>query len=96
MRFRLGALPNFRGMVNPSLGPSPAPRGTSRQKAEKYALAIRFPESGGEYVYLRAGYGEQVAFLYGVALSAEGQRIRGREPASPVKTEVGALDVGSA
>jgi APA family basic amino acid/polyamine antiporter len=29
------------------------------------ALAIRFPESGGEYVYLRAGYGDQVAFLYG-------------------------------
>jgi APA family basic amino acid/polyamine antiporter len=29
------------------------------------ALAIRFPESGGEYVYLRAGYGERVAFLYG-------------------------------
>ena len=28
-------------------------------------LAIRFPESGGEYVYLRAGYGEEVAFLYG-------------------------------
>jgi APA family basic amino acid/polyamine antiporter len=28
-------------------------------------LAIRFPESGGEYVYLRAGYGEQLAFLYG-------------------------------
>jgi APA family basic amino acid/polyamine antiporter len=28
-------------------------------------LAIRFPESGGEYVYLRAGYGNQVAFLYG-------------------------------
>ena len=28
-------------------------------------LAIRFPESGGEYLYLRAGYGEQVAFLYG-------------------------------
>jgi basic amino acid/polyamine antiporter, APA family len=28
-------------------------------------LAIRFPESGGEYVYLRAGYGEQVAFFYG-------------------------------
>lgn len=28
-------------------------------------LAIRFPESGGEYVYLRAGYGEGVAFLYG-------------------------------
>ena len=28
-------------------------------------LAIRFPESGGEYVYLRAGYGENVAFLYG-------------------------------
>src|SRR6202012_1637239 len=29
------------------------------------ALAIRFPESGGEYVYLRAGYGERIAFLYG-------------------------------
>lgn len=28
-------------------------------------LAIRFPHSGGEYVYLRAGYGETVAFLYG-------------------------------
>ena len=28
-------------------------------------LAIRFPESGGEYVYLREGYGEQMAFLYG-------------------------------
>ena len=28
-------------------------------------LAIRFPQSGGEYVYLRAGYGDQVAFLYG-------------------------------
>ena len=28
-------------------------------------LAIRFPESGGEYVYLREGYGEQIAFLYG-------------------------------
>lgn len=28
-------------------------------------LAIRFPESGGEYVYLRAGYGNQAAFLYG-------------------------------
>jgi APA family basic amino acid/polyamine antiporter len=28
-------------------------------------LAIRFPQSGGEYVYLRAGYGERMAFLYG-------------------------------
>lgn len=28
-------------------------------------LAIRYPESGGEYVYLRAGYGDRVAFLYG-------------------------------
>jgi APA family basic amino acid/polyamine antiporter len=28
-------------------------------------LAVRFPESGGEYVYLRAGYGDRVAFLYG-------------------------------
>jgi basic amino acid/polyamine antiporter, APA family len=28
-------------------------------------LAVRFPESGGEYVYLRAVYGEQTGFLYG-------------------------------
>ena len=28
-------------------------------------LAIRFPQSGGEYNYLRAGYGETIAFLYG-------------------------------
>ncbi|MDR3775225.1 MAG: amino acid permease [Terracidiphilus sp.] len=28
-------------------------------------LAIRFPESGGDYVYLRAGYGDRIAFLYG-------------------------------
>jgi basic amino acid/polyamine antiporter, APA family len=28
-------------------------------------LAIRLPESGGEYVYLRAAYGEQTSFLYG-------------------------------
>lgn len=28
-------------------------------------LAVRFPQSGGEYVYLREGYGERVAFLYG-------------------------------
>lgn len=28
-------------------------------------LAIRFPESGGEYIYLRAGYGDRIAFLYG-------------------------------
>ncbi|HEY0758483.1 MAG TPA: amino acid permease [Acidisarcina sp.] len=28
-------------------------------------LASRFPQSGGEYVYLRQGYGERVAFLYG-------------------------------
>lgn len=28
-------------------------------------LAVRFPESGGEYVYLRAAYGEQAGFLYG-------------------------------
>ena len=28
-------------------------------------LAIRFPASGGEYVYLRSGYSEQVGFLYG-------------------------------
>jgi APA family basic amino acid/polyamine antiporter len=28
-------------------------------------LAMRFPESGGEYVYLREGYGEKTAFLYG-------------------------------
>src|SRR5271168_4439892 len=28
-------------------------------------LAIRLPESGGEYIYLRAGYGERIAFVYG-------------------------------
>ncbi len=28
-------------------------------------LAIRYPHSGGEYVYLRAVYGERTAFLYG-------------------------------
>jgi APA family basic amino acid/polyamine antiporter len=28
-------------------------------------LAIRFPHSGGEYVYLGAGYGELIGFLYG-------------------------------
>jgi basic amino acid/polyamine antiporter, APA family len=28
-------------------------------------LAIRSPHSGGEYVYLQAGYGERTAFLYG-------------------------------
>lgn len=28
-------------------------------------LAVRYPRSGGEYVYLREGYGERVAFLYG-------------------------------
>jgi basic amino acid/polyamine antiporter, APA family len=28
-------------------------------------LAIRMPESGGDYVYLRAGYGGRIAFLYG-------------------------------
>jgi APA family basic amino acid/polyamine antiporter len=28
-------------------------------------LAIRFPQSGGEYIYLREGFGETAAFLYG-------------------------------
>lgn len=28
-------------------------------------LAIRYPRSGGEYIYLKAGYGDQMAFLYG-------------------------------
>src|SRR5580692_8961430 len=28
-------------------------------------LAVRYPKSGGEYVYLREGYGERVGFLYG-------------------------------
>lgn len=28
-------------------------------------LAVRFPHAGGEYVYLREGYGPRVAFLYG-------------------------------
>jgi hypothetical protein len=62
IRFRLGALPNFRGIVNPSLGPSPMPRGTSRQKAAKYALAIRFPWSyalrKSEVLRIRALFGK--------------------------------------
>ncbi len=28
-------------------------------------LAVRYPEAGGEYVYLREGYGGRAAFLYG-------------------------------
>ncbi|MES1242115.1 MAG: APC family permease [Acidobacteriota bacterium] len=28
-------------------------------------LAVRFPESGGEYVYIRQGFGGRLAFLYG-------------------------------
>src|SRR6187200_2572935 len=28
-------------------------------------LAVRFPEAGGEYVYIRQGYGGRLAFLYG-------------------------------
>lgn len=28
-------------------------------------LAVRFPHAGGEYVYLREGYGPRVAFLFG-------------------------------
>jgi APA family basic amino acid/polyamine antiporter len=28
-------------------------------------LAIRYPHSGGEYVYLREGYGDRIGFLYG-------------------------------
>jgi APA family basic amino acid/polyamine antiporter len=28
-------------------------------------LAVRYPQAGGEYVYLRQGYGGRVAFLYG-------------------------------
>src|SRR5246127_1398749 len=28
-------------------------------------LAVRNPQDGGEYVYLRRGFGRQVAFLYG-------------------------------
>src|ERR1700722_17064973 len=28
-------------------------------------LAVTFPLSGGEYVYLREGYGGRIAFLYG-------------------------------
>ncbi|HMH12689.1 MAG TPA: amino acid permease [Edaphobacter sp.] len=28
-------------------------------------LAVRFPHAGGEYVYLREGYGSRIAFLYG-------------------------------
>ena len=33
-------------------------------------LAVRFPESGGEYVYLRQGFGERVAFLFGCVSAA--------------------------
>lgn len=29
------------------------------------ALAVRFPESGGDYIYLRQGFGDRVAFLFG-------------------------------
>jgi APA family basic amino acid/polyamine antiporter len=28
-------------------------------------LAVRYPASGGEYVYLRRGFGDTAAFLYG-------------------------------
>ena len=28
-------------------------------------LAVRFPQAGGEYVYLRRGFGRRIAFLYG-------------------------------
>jgi hypothetical protein len=41
--FRLTAFPKARGTVNPSLGPSPAARGTLRQKAVKYWPANRTP-----------------------------------------------------
>ena len=64
-------------------------------------LAIRFPESGGEYVYLRAGYGEQVAFLYGwtssivmypgvAAALAVGAAPYVAEPLPPAPTAAGA------
>jgi len=33
-------------------------------------LAVRFPEAGGEYVYLRQGYGERIAFLFGCMSAA--------------------------
>src|ERR1700743_2429194 len=28
-------------------------------------LAVRFPIAGGEYIYLREGYGARIAFLFG-------------------------------
>src|ERR1700734_754264 len=28
-------------------------------------LAVRYPQAGGEYIYLRHGYGNRIAFLYG-------------------------------
>jgi APA family basic amino acid/polyamine antiporter len=28
-------------------------------------LAVRYPQAGGEYIYLRHGYGSRIAFLYG-------------------------------
>jgi hypothetical protein len=42
-RFRKTAFPKARGTVNPSLGPWPGWRGTWRQNAAKYGLAIRVP-----------------------------------------------------
>src|SRR5215467_5088993 len=36
-------------------------------------LAAMFPEAGGEYVYLRAAYGDAPAFLYGWMQIAVGQ-----------------------
>jgi hypothetical protein len=42
-RLRVTAFPKARGTVNPSLGPSLSWRGTWRQNAAKYLLAIRVP-----------------------------------------------------
>ena len=60
-RFRKTAFPKARGTVNPSLGPWPGRRGTWRQNAAKYGLAIRVP-----WVYaLRKSEVRRIRALFG-------------------------------
>ncbi len=60
-RFRFTAFPKALGTVNPSRGPSPSSRGTSRQNAAKYGPAIRLPLSyvvrKSEVLRIRALFG---------------------------------------
>ena len=37
-----------------------------------------FPDSGGQYVYLREAYGDLMAFLYGWMLGPDKQEVWGR------------------